>query len=241
MSEVENIYHEICALLSKQSYKKSRNRLEAEKAIQLIEKYSLVGFSHYFRGIVHFPDLLKIFLKIHTEAGYQIEDENLSCMISRCIESSDENFSLNDRKDSMKYIFVYTDMRKIGLKLLCGKYVLNEELCKYAKDNNIYDEYLENNTLPYSYETTFEKEISGKYSGYRDSYHSLLYGNQRHLHGLIKRWKEWTDDCTADAARDFFDVVECPLEIVIGKVQLKLEKMIRLTSDNPQINVSAIN
>ena len=229
MSTVD-LHDKACELLSEQLFKKTRNREKAEKAIKLIEEHNLTDFCHYSRGLVCFPDLLKIFLDVHSKNDCSIDDENIACMIARCIESDDESFSLNERKESMKHIFVYKDTKIISLKLLRDKYVFNDELYKYAFDNYVwdlhYENYLQGGVIPYFYNTTVEKETEGKYSGYRDSYHCLLYGESKHLHALIWRWKEWGDDCTADAARDFFGLAkECPLEIVMGRVELKIKDM----------------
>lgn len=224
----QDLHDKASKLLFFQMTKKTRCLEKAERAIRIIEDNDLIAFGHHSRGLVHFSDLLKRFLFVHKKNNCLIEDENLASMIARCIESIDESFLLWERKCSLEQIFEYSQKKKINLKLLREKYTFNKELLDFCRKNQAcdkhYEAFLNGTTEPYLYETTIEKETLGKYSGYRDAYHCLLYPIPKHLHDLIKRWKKWGDDCTGDAARDFFGLCPgCPIEIIIGKVELLIK------------------
>lgn len=70
------------------------------------------------------------------------------------------------------------------------------------------------------------KERNNKYTGFRDAYHCLLYGDAGKLQALIVRWDLWGDDCTTDATRQFFNLDnDCPLSVVKDCVNLYSDKL----------------
>ena len=165
----------------------------------------------YFRFYVRFPEILSEFLGIdgcscnQKILNFTLSVEDLSAMIARTIEHGWIS-SLNMLLKYIKTHHVY-EYTQIELKLLPGKYKIDQNAYELAKANGICDIYYdqcENKRAIYHHTNTYDKEKSGVYSGYRDAYHSLLYGNIEHLRGLLRRWNEWSKDCTFDAANDYF-------------------------------------
>jgi hypothetical protein len=106
---------------------------------------------------------------------------------------------------------------------LSRSYSINPFLYDFAKRHGVrdryYDAFLNQSKLEYEYPDIVTKERTSQYTGYRDAYHLLLYGSANHLQSLIVRWDLWGDDCTTDAARDFFELPkECSIDVVKCRV-----------------------
>ena len=82
----------------------TRDRRCAEHAIELIEKYSLLGFGNFFHGLITFPDLLERFLLVQKEGKDEkataIRYDDLASFIAQCIEYPASTLSVSD--DSLK-------------------------------------------------------------------------------------------------------------------------------------------
>lgn len=218
LSPTEKATDDACKLLSK--FTSSKKREDAEQALILIEEHSLGNFGHIVRGLVSFPDLLHRFLEVQKQNNLSISEDDLGSMISRCIEHSPfESYSL----ESLEYLFTFKGESSIEIKLLPGKYTIDNKLYELAKSHKICDSYYDASidcvSFNYSHIDVVTKEKSGSYCGFRDAYHSLLYGGPNHLQALILRWDLWGDDCTADAAREFFQLSsDCPIQPLIARV-----------------------
>ena len=183
-------------LLSQCLHRDKRTSVKAERAMEIIRKNNLVGFDFYRRGLVYFPHLLNEFLKIHRARGVIISDDDMASMFSRCIESRID--------ESMDILLEHHGNRDLEIKLLPGKYPIDEVLYQKAKTHNIIDKYydaaLEGMSIPYAHPDIIIKTNTD----FRDAYHILLYGDNKHLQSLIVRWDLWGDDSTTEAAREFF-------------------------------------
>lgn len=212
----EEAHDHICILLSECLHRQSRTREKAERAIELIEQYNLTNLNHYIICIVHFPDLLERLLAVYIKMGVDIHNDILARMFARCIEHRPEE----DLSSSMAHLLSFSDGRHIEIKLLPGKYTIDKELYEVAKKCNVGDSYYDatedNEPFVYTHLDIVAKEKSGHYTGFRDAYHCLLYGDCDKLQALIVRWDIWGEDCTTDAAREFFSLdADCPIDIVI--------------------------
>lgn len=218
----ENMHEKVCELLANCIYRNKRTRLQLEQAVELIEDYKLTGFVHFIHGLVHFPDLLERFLNVQKNIGTIIQDHDLACMFARCIEHRPEDTFAND---SIKHLLNFKGDKSIEMKLLPGKYHIDTELYDIISKENVHDSYYDA-TQSYQYFVYTHKDIvaqeKDRYTGFRDAYHCLLYGEIEHLQALIVRWDLWGDDCTADAAREFFNLSsDCPIEAVKSHVHKK--------------------
>lgn len=220
LSPQDKAHDEASQLLSKCLFRKNMTREDAEHAIKLVEEHSLGDFGHLIHGLVCFPDILDRFLQVQRKTGSLISEDDLASMIARCIEHSpSETYGL----ESLKYLLTFKGDLTVEIKLLPGKYNIDDELYELAKSHNVHDSYYDAvmncESLVYVHADVVAKEKSGKYTGFRDAYHSLLYGGPEHLQALIVRWDLWGDDCTADAAREFFKLNdECPLQPLMARV-----------------------
>lgn len=198
---LENVIDKINSNLHTCSFKVTRTREQAEQAILLFEKYKpdYTGI-HYSHGLVYFPDLLKRYLDVFN-GKVRVHDIDLSCMIARCIEHSEIDIN------SLHHLIAYLNGNSLELKLLRGKYNINTERYNLCKSHCIRDRFYDGVNTDYFYDDINTKDNKGLYTGYRDSYHCLLYGNKRHLEILLKIWKSM-QDCTYEAALDFFGVKE---------------------------------
>lgn len=218
----DKIHDEVCSLLANCLHRNKRTRPQLERAVELIEDYKLTNFTHFVHGLVHFPDLLERFLTVQKNKGAIIEDNDLACMFARCIEHhSGDTFA----HESIKHLLDFKGDREIEMKLLPGKYPIDSELYDMIRKEKVRDSYYDA-TQQCQYFVYAHKDIvtqeKERYTGFRDSYHSLLYGETEHLQALIVRWDLWGDDCTADAAREFFGLSpECPIEAVKANVNKK--------------------
>lgn len=220
LSPKDKAHDEVCYLLSQCLFRKNMTREDAERAIKLIEEHSLGDFGHLIHGLVRFPDLLERFLQIQRQTGSLISEEDLASMIARCIEHSPKE---TYGSDSLGHLLTFKGCLSVEIKLLPGKYDIDEKLYELAKSQNVHDSYYDAimncESLVYCHSDVVTKEKSGKYTGFRDSYHCLLYGGPKHLQALIVRWDLWGDDCTADAAREFFKLSnEYPIEPLSARV-----------------------
>lgn len=223
LSPVEKAYDKSSQLLSKCLFRNNRTRENAENAIQLIEQHSLSNFGHLTHGLVCFPDLLERFLKSQRQNVAVIADEDLAAMVSRCIEHQPTDTYGAESLNHLLQFKEATGLLALEIKLLPGKYQIDNELYTLANSHNIHDSYydatMECQPFVYTHPDVVIKEQSGKYTGFRDAYHCLLYGDSPHLQALIVRWDLWGDDCTADAARAFFKLADdCPIQAVQANV-----------------------
>lgn len=203
-----NIHHDI----SKRNY--------LEEAINLIEEYSMTDFDYLCRGLVYFPDLLERYLKVHKQNKVLVSEDDIGCMISRCIEHPND-IDVTYATESMKYLLDFKGKLPLEIKLLPGKYHIDESLYELAKSHNVHDSYYDraSDDEPYTYShlDVVAKERKGIYTGFRDAYHCLIYGERQHLQALIVRWDLWGDDCTADAAREYFNLNKSsPIEAIMA-------------------------
>lgn len=196
---------------------------KAERAMKFISKYSLTDFGNYCRGLVYFPKLLQKFLQIHREKGALIADDDLGSMFCRCIEHQPEDTFM---KESLEHLIEFKGDRKLEIKLLPGKYSIDQELYDFVKNHDVQDRYydaaMNAESIKYEHIDVVAKEIAKSYTGFRDAYHALLYGGKEHLQSLIVRWDLWGDDRTADAAREFFNLdIGCQIEPVKARINTK--------------------
>ncbi|CAH6420694.1 Hypothetical protein HVR_LOCUS1257 [uncultured virus] len=211
---LEMAHDEACQLLSDCLHSDKRSFEKAELAVGIIRKFKLTGFDLYQRGLVHYPNLLRDFLQIQRKKGSIISDNDLASMFARCIEAenscSKQSTTCSNQwnEQSMDIILEYHGTRDLEIKLLPRKYIINYDLYEKAKSHGVVDKYydavMNGETIPYTHLDIVAKENTKVYTGFRDAYHILLYGGNAHLQSLIVRWDLWGDDCTTDAARDFF-------------------------------------
>lgn len=218
--EVENAMDKAITAFYVLTSRKNRTREKAEEGVILVEKFKLSNFQHYIHGLVHFPDLLKRFLRVQKEKDAIIRDENLACMFSRCIE---HRFEETFAQESIKHLLEFKGDKKLEIKLLPKKYSIDTTLYYYIHDNGVMDSYYDATEkceqLEYQHKDVIMKEKEDGYTGFRDAYHCLLYGGPKHLQALIIRWDMWGDDCTADAARELYGLESgCPIEVVKAHV-----------------------
>lgn len=211
---------EVCQLLSDINNRTKRSLEKAERAMEIIRANKLTGFYLIRRGLVHFPHLLRDFLQIHQEKNVSISEDDMASMFARCIELHIE--------ESLDILLNYHGNKELEIKLLPGKYMISDKLYDKAKNHGIKDKYydaaIEGENIPYTHLDVVAKERSHLYTGFRDAYHILLYGEQQHLQSLIVRWDLWGDDCTADAAREFFKLDPgCIIESVKYHVNKKCQ------------------
>lgn len=242
LTEKDAAYKEACSLLDKckssnghsDDSKLDLTRINAEKAINLIETHKLTGFNHSCRNLVYFPDLLERFLQIQRTTGALISEDDIGSMIARCIEVNISKESclskFNYSAKSLEHLLNFKGELPIEIKLLPKKYEINQELYQIAKIQKVQDSYydavLEGNKYTYQHLDVVAKEKLGQYTGFRDAYHCLLYGDKSHLQALIVRWDLWGDDCTADAAREFYNLdKDCPIQPLIGRINEKTLNM----------------
>ena len=216
LNERQRAYDKACSLIN------GRNTTyqEAREAVTIIQKYRLTEFYLSCRVFVYFPDLLKEFLDVQKKEGGLIAYDDLGAMFCRCIEQQ--------MPESMRYLNDYKGDLELEIKLLPGKYTIDDALYQTAKEHLVRDTYYDNtlNNTPYTYShlDLVAKERSGSYVGFRDAYHILLYGGLNHLQSLIVRWDLWGDDCTGDAAREFFKLSnDCPISAVKSHVNRKCQ------------------
>lgn len=214
---------EACQALGQCRHRKNRTRELAEKAVKLIEEYKLTKIGIFCRGLVHFPDLLERFLRVQKEKDAQVDEDDLACMFARCIEHrADDTFAA----ESVKHLLAFKGDQTLELKLLPKKYSIDTALYEFVRQANVRDSYYDATQLCehffYAHPDVVAKERSGRYTGFRDAYHCLLYGDVGHLQALIVSWDLWGDNCTADAAREFFGLSEgCPIEAVKAHINKK--------------------
>lgn len=207
-------YDRACCLLSQCLSSKTRNIHIAETAITLIEEHLLTNFGHYVRGLVYYPHILLRFIQVHEFENCPILDDDIGDMIAKCIEKGQYNnlWALESIMCLLRYIQESDQMLEI--KLLAGKYNIDEELYKLASSHNVHDIYYEDtlDCQPYKYEhkDIITKGRDGEYVGFRDVYHCLMYGGKDHLQALIVRWDLYGADHTSYAACVFFD---CDMEL----------------------------
>jgi hypothetical protein len=216
----DHICDKIYKLLSQNIHRKTSKRENLEEAIKLMEENLLTDFGHYCRGLVYFPDLLERYLKLHKEKGALISEDDIGCMIARCIEHSDED---TYAEESLKHLLNFKGDLSIEIKLLPGKYHIDDKLYQLVKSHNVQDSYydaiINTKFYTYSHPDVVAKERTGQYTGYRDAYHCLLYGEKEHLQALIVRWDLWGPDRTADAVREYFNLDDdVPIEILISRI-----------------------
>lgn len=212
----ENDIDEAYTLLSQCLHRSKRTYEKAERAVHIILLHKLTDINLYCRGLVHFPDLLKKYL----EAGALISTNDLVSMFCRCIEH--DNLG-TWAYESIHQLIEYKGDSEIEIKLLPGKYTIDTQLYSIARSHGVHDTHYDNSlSSEYLHQDVVAKELTGLYTGFREAYHILLYAGVNHLQSLIVRWDLWGDDCTADAARQFFNLSEnCPIDVVKSHVNRK--------------------
>lgn len=195
-------------------------RTNAEKAVDLIEQYALTGFHHLCRDLVYFPDLLERFLQVQRNNGAIISEDDIGCMIARCIEGGNYRYS----KESMAHLLIFKGEIPIEIKLL--PHLVNADLYAIAKTKQVQDMYYDATMTSESYQykhlDVVAKAKTGHFTGFRDAYHALIYGAKTHMQALIVHWDLWDEDETADAARKYFGLEpKCPIEMVIDKINTR--------------------
>lgn len=211
-------------LLTECLYADRRTRSKAERALDIIVPNQLTGFHICQRGLVHFPDLLGMFLDVHREKRVSLPDRDMSSMFARCLESvSDASIA----QKSLQLLFDFKGDRDLVIKLLPGRYSINEPLYQLAVANGVSDSYYDigkpiinplkeqDNAysaavnallLPKYPNDIVTRRDSSIHDDFRDAYHLLLYGQYEDLQSLIVRWDVWGDDRTTDAARSFYQL-----------------------------------
>ena len=229
----DDAYDKASSLLQDCMFPNTRTLIGAEAAIELIEEYSLTKFYHICHGLVYFPHILQRFLNVHKDKRDSVETDDISSMIARCIEHDPCNFSRSKAEDSLSHLMSFKEHQMgydlLEIKLLPGKYTIDDELYELANIFNVRDSSYDSimcginrRDVSYQHLDVVASENAGKYTGFRDAYHCLLYGGAKHLQALIVRWDLWGDDCTADAAREFFNVSsDCPLAPLISHINRK--------------------
>lgn len=223
LASKQNLHKKVTILLQECLRRQNRTKDKIMEAIEIIHENGLTGFGHLCRSFVYYPYALYLYLQVHQTQQILIDEEDLGAMIARCIEyspsketsdkvtSGERNF-VSFAQESLQHLFDYKSDREMEIKLLPKRYTINQVLYNFAKENKVKDRYydasLNQSSLKYEYPDIVAKERSTQYTGYRDAYHLLLYGTSSHLQSLIVRWDLWGDDCTADAARDFFELPE---------------------------------
>lgn len=224
MNEYECAFDVVLDCLSQCLHRHKRKRFLAEKAIELVEKHKITKVLHFGRGLVYFPDLLERFLNVQKEMKAEIHQDDLACMFARCIEHKPED---THARQSIKHLIAFKGDQSIEIKLLPGRYPIDNELYELIRWENVQDSYydatMELTSYVYTHQDIVKKEDSGLYTGFRDAYHALLYGGAEHLQALIVRWDLFGDeDCTVEAAREFFHLApDCSIDIVKNLVNKK--------------------
>lgn len=231
--QLEKDRDEAYTLLSECLHRDKRTYNKAERALGLIRQHKMTGFDFYCRGLVHFPPLLKEFLEIQREAGGLISSDDLGSMFCRCIEHQPED---SFGQESIQHLIEFKGDLKLEIKLLPGKYSIDNVLYGVAEAHDVHDTYYKrcgmnginpiSSLAPFTYvhPDVVSKGRTNVYTGFRDAYHILLYGGVEHLQSLIVRWDLWGDDCTADAAREFFNLSnDCPITAVQANVNRKCQ------------------
>lgn len=212
-TERELAHAKVYSLLS------SSSRDDAEAAIEIIEVHSLTDCYQCVQGLFYFPDLFVRFLDVHRRVGIMIPDDDLGSMIAQCIEL--------ELLESLMQLLNFKGSLPLEIKLLAKKYVIDEELYALAKEHHVCDSYYDAVTEArpwiYSHLDVVERmKQATRYAGFRDAYHCLLYGTAGHLQALIVRWDIWGEDCSTDAAREFFNLdSEAPVSSVVDLINKK--------------------
>jgi hypothetical protein len=197
----------------------SNTRDDAEAAIEIIEAHSLTECYHCIQGLFYFPDLFDRFLDTHRILGVLIPDDDLGSMIAQCIEL--------ELSESLKLLLNFKGHAPLEIKLLAKKYIISEELYALAKEYNVSDSYYDAVTeaRPWIYthlDVVERMKLERQYTGFRDAYHCLLYGTSEHLQALIVRWDIWGEDCSTDAAREFFNLdSSTPISVMVDLINKK--------------------
>jgi hypothetical protein len=205
-------FDKIVSLLSETRFNSKKDYNKTLTAIEILEKNPIDGIDVFMRGLVYHSDLLKRYFNIVKF----INDDDFSCMLSRCIERnlSDSLDILLLNKEKIKYHDENINNEKYitNPKLLIGKYdELNMELYNKAKNVGFPDIYYEN-SINNNYDIIlmgpYDYEHIGKYGGYRYTYYSLLY--KKNITNIIKYLEAYSfeknkvsADCVIEACYDF--------------------------------------
>ena len=223
--EREKVFDDANVLLHECLCRKTRTREKAEKAVSIIKQYIITEYYEpHCRGIVYFPDLLHELLMFYREHGILISEDDLGSMFARCVEQrTDETFAT----ESIKHLLEFKGNKIVEIKLLPGKYIIDSELYEHVKIHGVRDSYYDaGEPIKYQHHNILIRGRSNRYTGYRDAYHILLYGEKEHLQSLIVSWDVWGEDCTIDAACDFFKLgPRCPIEIIQARINDKCSTM----------------
>jgi hypothetical protein len=191
---------------------KFKDRKSAETAIVLMEQYGITKVIYSVRNLVHFPDLLKRYLFLCDRTKTYVDEDDLCSMFARSIE--------HGFRRSLKHLLAYNKLKPRHIKLMRGKYPIDANLYNMAWRRNVRDIYYDTSRpSKYHYETIVEKDHSGVYTGFRDVWHCLLYGDPRALTALIYWWEHYGSDCTADSAREFFRIDDINPTLIINRVK----------------------
>lgn len=182
-------------------YSNKRTRDKAQLAVDLLEKDN----KHtplYVRGLVSYPDLLYRYLSFA-----KIDKDDFCSAVCRCIEKG--------HRDSLE---ILANLPFRPSLLLLPK--IDEQLYIRAKELGFFDPYRDDPTKKYIEPSLCDLERESRYVGYRQAFHLLMYGKDRKIE-LLDWWKRsctLDDDCTVDAAREFFSIETAPrprLEMLI--------------------------
>jgi len=136
--------------ISKCRYSNKRSRQHAEKGIALLESvkdeikdyfyahnYDRLSLFHTRpRGLIYYPDLLAVYIKIVPVIG----NDDLSSMFCRCIETDvDYSVTLNILLNYVKE----KNITDLELLLLPNKYKINTDAYSLCKENGIRDIFYE--------------------------------------------------------------------------------------------------
>lgn len=215
--EKDNYHQQVCKLLEECIYSEDRTYEKAKGAIDIIKTCGLHKFDYYCLGLVYYPDLLEEYLE------YQelITEEDLISMFCVCIEHNpDDKFMRASLECLIKYV-----THPLEIKLLPGKYTIDNELYSFIKEHGVQDSYydavMNAASIKYNHPDiiTLDKNEPYSYTRFRDAYHALIYGDSLHLQALIVKWDIGGDDSTTDAARDYFHLgLDCPIDTVKDRV-----------------------
>lgn len=220
----------------------------AQKALNIIKQFHLSNFNYVCCIFVFYPELLNEFLEVTKLLEMIISENDLNTMFCICLECEPKNKNSKidlpfinepcriDRVSAYKsieylieYIVKYKEGIKIEIKLLPVKYNIDSELYNILKLNGISDSYYDATInlqyYKYNYPDIVSQKKKDSYTGFRDSYHILIYGNEIHLQSLIVYWDIWGDDDTADAVRDYFNLdSDSPIELLVNYINKKCDQ-----------------